>query len=144
MHSIGLWLTSISQMSQRKDYLVGQWSMNRYKTLLDLYSRRTAINHNALASTLMAQESSYISFPKFVNNILILTGVFGTIVSLSIALLGASDMLGNINDGDGLGVVIHGMSTALSTTMTAILAYLFFGYFYLKTNRYANLLAKSN
>lgn len=104
----------------------------RYKTLLELYERRTPINHGALASTLMAIESSHISFPKFVNNTLILTGVFGTIVSLSIALLGATNMLNTSAEVSGLSTVIHGMSTALSTTMTAILAYLFFGYFYLK------------
>ena len=110
------------------DSLIGK----RYKTLLEFSSSRTEINHNALASTLLAEESSRTSFPKFVNNILILTGVFGTIVSLTVALIGASTAISETEGLRGIDVVIHGMSTALSTTMTAILAYFLFGYFYLK------------
>lgn len=111
----------------------------RYRTLQELSRRRAEVNQNALAATLLASESSRNSFPKFVHNVLILTGVFGTIISLSLSLLGASDMIHGQTSGlagngqaDGLGTMIFGMSTALSTTMTAILAYLIFGYFYIK------------
>jgi len=106
--------------------------VHRYRTLRDLHQRRSPINHNALAATLLAHQSSRNTFPKFVHNILILTGVFGTIVSLAIALFGASNMIVTASEAGSLGMVIHGMSAALSTTMTAILAYLFFGYFYLR------------
>ena len=111
----------------------------RFLVLKSLNRRRANINQNALAATLLASESSRNSFLKFVHNVLILTGVFGTIISLSMSLLGASDILQSggqssleTDQASGLGVMIFGMSTALSTTLTAIIAYLFFGYFYIK------------
>ena len=118
--------TGIAQVPENS--IIGQ----RIQTILDFFSARTEINHNALAASLLAQETSRTSFVKFINNILILTGVFGTIVSLTVALIGASTAISETESMQGIDVVFHGMSTALSTTMTAILAYFLFGYFYLK------------
>ncbi len=109
--------------------------VRRQLTMQSIQKSHGEINHGALASMLNADEATHFGLIRFINNILILTGVFGTIVSLSIALLGASDLIDSANASlGGMGLVIHGMSTALSTTITAIISYIIFGYFYTRLN----------
>ena len=107
----------------------------RYISMAHSFKKGITPNHAAYSQILVANESIRGSMPRFINNILILTGVFGTIVSLSIALFGTSHLIENATgDTDGINLVIHGMSSALSTTMTAIVCYVIFGYFYLRLN----------
>lgn len=101
----------------------------RIRLMHEMRVKRAPIPHQAVASTLLAEESTRTGTVRFLHNILILCGVLGTIVSLSIALLGAGNMLEDSSNTGGMGLVIHGMSTALSTTMSAILCYLVLAYF---------------
>jgi hypothetical protein len=104
----------------------------RYDKIKLFYEKQIPINHGVMSSIMLAEESLYQSFPKFVNNILILLGVFGTIISLILALAGASDILVNSIAGNGMWQIIHGMNTALTTTATAIICFFFFTFFYHK------------
>jgi biopolymer transport protein ExbB/TolQ len=115
----------------------------RYQRVQQLSRAGTNFDQNALAATLIAQQSLKTSYPHFINNILILAGVFGTIISLSISLVGANEMISNGGSIAGMTTVIHGMSTALSTTMTAIFCYVFFHFFYSKlTDIQTNILSQ--
>ncbi|MCM2284674.1 MAG: hypothetical protein NDI81_07835 [Desulfobacula sp.] len=102
----------------------------RYAEIQELFDRRVPIHQGALSAIMMAEQSAWSSFPRFVNNVLILTGVFGTIVSLIFALVGAGRTLGSAVPTEGMAIMLSGMNTALTTTATAITCFFIYSYFY--------------
>lgn len=104
--------------------------VERHSTIKELFEGGGPVDHGAISAIMLAGESLNLSFPRFVNNVLILTGVFGTVSSLIFALVGASEVLQTAVPGSGMGLLLLGMNTALTTTATAIVCYFFFTYFF--------------
>ena len=98
--------------------------MQRYRALQQSRSELDRPQQAALSAILLNQEMTRLGLIRLIQSLLILLGVFGTVASLSLALVGASDLLAFPQNGGGITMVVHGMATALSTTMTAIAAYL--------------------
>jgi len=106
----------------------------RYKAV-DWISRQNApVNQEALAASTNAYENSRLTLIRFVHSTLILAGVFGTVVSLSMALIGAAGLLNSPEGVKEMSTIIGGMSSALSSTITAIVCFFVFAYFYLRLN----------
>lgn len=98
--------------------------VQRYRVLQQGQSELDRPQQAALSAILLNQEMARLGLIRLIQSLLILLGVFGTVASLSLALVGASDLLSFPQNGGGIGLVVQGMATALSTTMTAIAAYL--------------------
>ena len=98
--------------------------VQRYRVFQQSQSELDRPQQAALSAILMNQEVTRLGMIRLIQSLLILLGVFGTVASLSLALVGASDLLSFPQNGGGITLVVHGMATALSTTMTAIAAYL--------------------
>ena len=104
--------------------LSGSLVVQRYRVLQQSRSELDRPQQAALSAILLNQEMMRLGLIRLIQSLLILLGVFGTVASLSLALVGASDLLAFPQNGGGITLVVHGMATALSTTMTAIAAYL--------------------
>ncbi|TXH70637.1 MAG: hypothetical protein E6Q83_05180 [Thiothrix sp.] len=106
--------------------------VQRVNALQVLYDQNAEINQGSLGAIVAAGESARFTLVRFVHNILIISGVFGTVVSLSVALFNAEGLLNTPDDLQKMGAILGGMSTALKTTITAILCYAAFSYFHLR------------
>lgn len=105
--------------------------VDRYYAVQAIARQHAEVNQSALAATLAASLSAQFTLVRFVNSILILAGVFGTVVSLAVALMGAAGLMNSPDNMKNMWDIIGGMSNSLSTTVTAIVCYVFFAYFYL-------------
>ncbi|OQX05525.1 MAG: hypothetical protein BWK73_33415 [Thiothrix lacustris] len=106
--------------------------VERYHAVQVIARQQADVNHGALAATLVASQSAQFTLVRFVNSILILAGVFGTVVSLAVALMGAAGLMNSADNMKNMWDIIGGMSNSLSTTVTSIVCYVFFAYFYLR------------
>ncbi len=125
----GEWSAEIFESTTTPGLLV-----DRYRTIRDLFNGGGVVDHGAISAIMVAEESLQQSFPRFVNNVLILLGVFGTVSSLIFALVGAGDVLQASSPDAGMGLLLLGMNTALTTTATAIVCYFFFTFFFHRLN----------
>ncbi len=106
----------------------------RYKAVRWVSKQGAPINQAAMAASTNATENSRLTVIRFVHSTLILAGVFGTVVSLSMALIGAAGLLNSPEGVKEMGTIISSMSSALSSTVTAIVCFFIFAYFYLRLN----------
>lgn len=106
----------------------------RFKAIRWVSKQGAPINQAALAASTNATENSRLTVIRFVHSTLILAGVFGTVVSLSMALIGAAGLLNSPEGVKEMGTIISSMSSALSSTVTAIVCFFVFAYFYLRLN----------
>jgi len=109
-------------------------AVTRFKAVEWVAKQNAPINQEALAASTNAHESSRLTLIRFVHSTLILAGVFGTVVSLSMALIGAAGLLNSPEGVKEMSTIIGGMSSALSSTITAIVCFFVFAYFYLRLN----------
>ena len=109
-------------------------SVQRFNAVKWVAQQGGEINQAAMAASTNSSESSRLTVIRFVHSTLILAGVFGTVVSLSMALIGAAGLLNSPEGVKEMGVIISGMSSALSSTVVAIVCFFIFAYFYLRLN----------
>ena len=109
-------------------------AVSRYKAVEWVARQNAPVNQMALAASNNAHENSRLTLIRFVHSTLILAGVFGTVVSLSMALIGAAGLLNSPEGVKEMSSIISGMSSALSSTITAIVCFFVFAYFYLRLN----------
>ena len=103
----------------------------RYNAVQTITRQHGEVNQAALAATLVAGQMSQFTLIRYVNSILILAGVLGTVISLAVALMGAAGLMNSPENMKNMWNIIGGMSNSLSTTVTSIVCYVFFAYFYL-------------
>lgn len=109
-------------------------AVQRYISVKWVSRQGAPVNQAAMAASLNSTENARLTIIRFVHSTLILAGVFGTVVSLSMALIGAAGLLNSPEGVKEMGTIISSMSSALSSTVTAIICFFIFAYFYLRLN----------